>query len=903
MNDLDLACQNERRRQKARDKNFNGIDYVEIDETQTVLCVHLFGETPANIDKTNVRIEGGRRVRNIQILDVYPQKEEDEELGECLRVIVDKAGDFSTYTLRLFELKKDADGKPVVDANGKPLEKTLPGFDPRYASVSFSFKVNCPSDLDCKTAQACVPENDFKPEINYLAKDYASFRQLILDRLALVMPDWQERHAPDIGIALVEVLAYVGDSLSYYQDAVATESYLDTARLRISVRRHARLVDYKMHEGCNARAWLCIATDSYQKFDPQKIYFITNTFELEQFGKRLMSEDELLELRIPANLYDVFEPLTTDKIEIYAAHTTINFYTWDDAECCLPIGATRATLQDAWQETASTSDDAQAPINYAQTSQERIAQQAREQCDPPDKDTRRQRQLHLKIGDVLIFEEVLGAKTGNPADADPRHRHAVRLTKVKPDIDPLFNQPVVEIQWAEADALPFALCISATTSAPNCQQLEDISVARGNVILVDNGKTVRESLGQVAVKTEVGACECGTTEMTKLAEKFQPILKNTPLTFSQTVEASLPATLTLVQNPRQALPQIHLTGISESFVQWDESEDAKQKTAQRQMPTPNRLQHHWHPQSDLLNSQSDDLHFVVEMDNEGFAHLRFGDGESGRMPEALSEFAATYRVGNGKAGNVGAEAITHLVMRKKSLSGAEIQPRNPLAAQGGTPPEPLAEVKMFAPGAIRKDLQRAITADDYARLVERNKKVQRAAAELRWTGSWYEARVFVDQRGSEEFDAGLQKEITDYLYRYRRMGQDLAVASARYVPIEIALKVCVLPHYQSGHVEAALLDVFSSRILPDGQKGLFHPDNLTFGEGIFLSKLIAAAQAVEGVANVSVTQLQRRFETPADEIEKGILSLNLMEIAQLDNDPNFPEHGKLQFDMNGGRGS
>ena len=35
-----------------------------------------------------------------------------------------------------------------------------------------------------------------------------------------------------------------------------TEAYLDTARRRISVRRHVRLVDYPMHEGCNARAWV-----------------------------------------------------------------------------------------------------------------------------------------------------------------------------------------------------------------------------------------------------------------------------------------------------------------------------------------------------------------------------------------------------------------------------------------------------------------------------------------------------------------------------------------------------------------------------------------------------------------------------------------------------------------------
>jgi hypothetical protein len=66
----------------------------------------------------------------------------------------------------------------------------------------------------------------------------------------------RERNPADVGIVLVELLAYVGDHLSYYQDALATESYLGTVRKRISVKRHARLLDYYMHEGCNARAWV-----------------------------------------------------------------------------------------------------------------------------------------------------------------------------------------------------------------------------------------------------------------------------------------------------------------------------------------------------------------------------------------------------------------------------------------------------------------------------------------------------------------------------------------------------------------------------------------------------------------------------------------------------------------------
>src|SRR2546426_236482 len=78
----------------------------------------------------------------------------------------------------------------------------------------------------------------------------------MLDRLAQLMPYWQERSTADMGVMLVEALAYVADHLSYQQDVIATESYLSTARRRVSARRHARLLDYLTNEGCNARTWI-----------------------------------------------------------------------------------------------------------------------------------------------------------------------------------------------------------------------------------------------------------------------------------------------------------------------------------------------------------------------------------------------------------------------------------------------------------------------------------------------------------------------------------------------------------------------------------------------------------------------------------------------------------------------
>ena len=76
--------------------------------------------------------------------------------------------------------------------------------------------------------------------------------------------------------------------------------------------------------------------------------------------------------------------------------------------------------------------------------------------------------------------------------------------------------------------------------------------------------------------------------------------------------------------------------------------------------------------------------------------------------------------GSGLIGNVGPETITHMVFRNNRPSGVHIRPRNPVPAMGGTAPEPLTAAKLFAPNAFRKDLQRAITADDYAAIVMRD---------------------------------------------------------------------------------------------------------------------------------------------------------------------------------------
>ena len=718
MNALVLTCQEEERRHEVRRQGSNGLDYLEVwdDQDQRTLQLFFLGKVPPDLTAANIVIRGGRRIVDIQVVSIRRCPQEDPELDDCLLVTVDKPGDFSTYTLCLVALDED----------GRPTDKPFPGIDPRYACIEFNFKIGCPSDLDCAETAVCPPEPLEEPEINYLAKDYATFRQLILDRLALIMPDWQERHVPDLGITLVELLAYAGDYLSYYQDAVATEAYLDTARQRISVRRHARLVDYLMHEGCNARAWLCLTTDTDFELNPQNVAFITGFNDLLPDSQRVLKWVDLRQ--IPVDAYEVFEPLVQDPslpIPLYQAHNQMHFYTWGDAECCLPQDATSATLLDG--AGVFVEDENDDDVNTGSWEYHR--------------------DLHLKSGDVLIFEEVIGPKTGNPADADPTRRHAVRLIKVTAAVDHLYHQPLLEIEWAKEDALPFPFCISAVGPAPECQLLTDISLACGNVILLDHGHhTGPESLGCVPLERKEIDCdlkcsgEARSSVPVLIPGLFNPLLLETPLTFSQPLPPSAPAAALPKQDPRLALPWIQLT----SFLDPDcdpapppepppaDDDQNGAEPAENDVPEmmavaavdnacaqENPDSKTWWPQADLLGSSATDCHFVVEMDDARRAHLRLGDGELGAQPQANHRFCAAYRVGNGPAGNVGAETITHIIFTNP-VDGLTLKPRNPLPAQGGTAPETVAEAKLFAPHAFRRRLERAITAGDYATIVMRD---------------------------------------------------------------------------------------------------------------------------------------------------------------------------------------
>jgi hypothetical protein len=821
-------CCDEHRRDRVRGSGLNGIDYLEVidrdapneSDRQRFLRVHFINPlSPNSLSTPNVTITGGERIRPIVILNATIGTGDDADI---LTVEVEEPGDFSIYTLSLVR---------------GPHETAAPdGIDPRLTAVDFSFKVECPSDFDCAPQHICPPAPRDEPEINYLAKDYTSFRKLILDRMSLLLPEWRERNPADLGITLVELLAYVGDQLSYQQDAVATEAYLGSARKRVSLRRHARLVDYFVHDGANARAWVQLNPEADNVTVPEKTKILSL---LDRVPARIAPGSQMFDQALRQNP-TVFE--TLHPIALFVSHQDIPFYTWSDEQCCLPKGATSATL-------------------------------ARHLPD-------------LRPGDVLIFEERRALQTGTTEDADRTHRWGVRLTTVikfaadgnSPLTDPLTADPITEIEWMAEDALPFPFCISGFTDEEHgSKYFEDLSLAQGNMVLADHGLSIAgESLGQVPepqilLPPAPGADRCSPMSPQFAPARFRPQLRNKPLTQTTKYDSSLPAAQCLVVDPAK-------------------SDDAILLHSQLKADSAD-----WQPQLDLLGSAPDANDFVVEIEDDETAFIRFGDDEYGAAPQPGTSFTADYRVGNGRAGNIGAETLAHIVTAE-GVSAV----RNPIPASGGTDPETAAQIRRDAPQAFRTQ-KRAVTEDDYARTAEIDPSIQRAAATFRWTGSWHTVFITVDRFDALSLTSDFETELLVEIEPYRMAGHDLEVDSPQYVSLEVAMFVCVKPDYFRSDVGAALRDVFSSRTFADGRKGIFQPDFFTFGQTVYLSALYAAAQAVEGVASVEITTFQRQGLPETSGLANGFLAMSRLEIARLENDPNFPERGIFTLELGGGR--
>jgi hypothetical protein len=871
-------CQDERRSGELRAPShpLNGIDFVEFVRDPAAVPGRRFRldttflkPPPAGLEAAPqaFAVIGGVRLVGIGVLDV----EADPAEPLRLRVFLDQEGDFSTYVLRVED----------------------PAIDPERSEARFGFKAGCPSQFDCRPRTDCPPGVSDEPALDYLAKDYQSLRRLMLDLIPERNPGWIERLPADLGMALVELFAYAGDYLSYYQDAAGTEAYLDSCLHRVSAARHARLVDYRMHQGRNAFTYVHFEADAgTDGVVPAGAKLLTRV------GTPLRGQSGAPGLTLPLDADLDSDPAltaitlfeTTAITRVTDRHNALRIHSWGDSECCLAAGAREAFLYGVPPMGANPS------------------------AFRPE----------LQAGDYLLLEEVRSPVTGAEADADPRRRQVVRLVEVEDTDDPAYRRvltgrrltprssagqqrlPLQRIVWREQDALGFALCLTAET--PETGPIDPVSLVRGNLAPADHGRTLQRR-SDVPVPGGEGRFEI--TLPTQGAGRW-------PLPWLSIGDAQL---------THQSMPDTPLYAPDNRLLmgRHDLEHDAREAMPAivLDLDFPGGERERWEPVPHLLDSGPYDQHFVAEVDDAGQTRLRFGDDQYGRRPAGVERVTARLRIGNGRAGNIGAGTLVHIVQPTAAELTDPANPAagpapfaslariyQPLPARGGEDPETIEEVRQLAPEAFRAVQLRAVTETDWQEMALRHAGVAAAKARFRWTGSWHTVSLAIHPVDSENLvrlagsaaalALSFAAQIRAHLTRFKLAGYDLVVRAAQYVPLEIDIHLCVARGHFRGDVLEAVAAALSNRAFADGSHGFFHPLAFSFGQAVYLSRLYAAVEAVAGVESAQITLFKRYWEPQRDELQRGRISVGDLEIARLDNDPSFPENGVLRLTAVGG---
>ena len=410
------------RQARARDlaaKGLNAIDFILVQlspagsPTEAHLEVHFFNDlnlaalaaaataNPSQISSM-LPLTGGERIVAGPVTGQVQVNAVSHPSLDVLALVVKPIGDYSIYTL-------------TVQQNG---------FDPILSAADFRFRPGCFSS-DCAPQPTNSPA-PLEPQIDYLAKDYASFQHALISAMVQRVPGWQAVSEADLDQVLIDLFAAAGDELSDYQDRVMNEAYLAYVRKRVSLRRHASLMDYYIHEGNQATTILAIDTQD------------AGNYVLPVPCRAWSGPDPT-----PANAA-VF--VSTSGQAVHGVLSRISMYTWNDVVPALAAGATSANLSFA---DAATANLVAGWIQNGKLSR-------------------------------LLIEEWLNPATGRATDRDPKKRQILHLINQATALqDPVTLAWMVQVNWQEQDQLTANYCFVVQCPSGT---VRDVSMFHGNLV-------------------------------------------------------------------------------------------------------------------------------------------------------------------------------------------------------------------------------------------------------------------------------------------------------------------------------------------------------------------------------------------------------------------------------------
>ena len=786
------------------------------------------------------RIRGGNAIGQAQVTSVT----KPFAARPILRLTVTPIGDYSTYTLSI--VASSVEGPPTV------ITDVL--FDPLFADIRFKFRPGCFNN-NCAPEWEPALEPFDEPVIDYMAKDYGSFRDTMIAAMSVRVPEWQPTSEADLDMVLAELFSVAADELSDYQDRVMNEAYLARLRKRVSLARHARLMDYHVHQGNQASTWLALEIE-HDGVGP-KTFKLTPDIAARDELKVWAGNSKVSTTGAKTETDSSVVFLMRDETQIHQYLNNIVLYTWEDTITTLKAGATRADLvlyNDLYLDNLSA-----AVVPLGEPDVKAVAQKIRE-----------------GVFTRLLIQEHLNPQTGKPAGVNPEKRQILNLIPESAVAmnDPVTNTWFLRVHWKKTDALKYDYCFTVDCPADNpgtaIGEVRNVSLFHGNLVEIFHGRR------ETNIYKDEG-------ELLDFSDPDKPLQFHYERTrwgaICRLPEIALAYSQTDAGGEVPPLSTLNVTVDSTADDLWDE--------------VPNFIH------SDDSAEGGD--HYVVETDENRHSLVRFGNGINGRELPDGAVVTATYQYGMPLDGNVGRDRIVNF--DASTIPNALLDLRqcwNPFDVTSGRDREPAYEIVRRVPEAYRYNQLRAVTLADYVARAEKIDGVSRAAARYAWTGSWRTVRVTIDPEGTNELTYQLWKKVADDLNAIRLIGEDLEIRPPAFVPLDIKVVLCTSPGVWWEDVKFVLEQEFSAGWTPDGRRGFFHPDLWTFGQPLHASEIVGRALQVTGVEHAVPKGLPpisvsiKRWNSPSAPTE-SLTNLNYNEIILVMNDPDHQEKGSIRF--------
>ncbi len=724
------------------------------------------------------------------------------------------------------------------------LTLTHTDIDPWFGTRIVDFKAGCPSAFDCRDPLDCPPGTPVRPRIDYTARDFQNYRRALLDYAATHWPQWQEDHLPDAGQMVVDLMAYMGGELAYYQDRVARETTLENASQPRSVRAHARLMDYEIAPALGAHGLIEVQVDPAGDL----------TADIPEGTRVWALTSDGIEISYEVGFGLPVDPLSGQAPATYPVDAALNAvppYLFDEDEICLPRGSTVLHVQGALEAALPLNDQLPDGTPF--------------------------RLLLLRTDPELGVSEA--------SSGAPEKRLLVRAVAIEDDTDPLTTDAFTRITLAEP--------------VPVDLDLETLTL-RGNLVPISAGTT--RALTFVAGRRDDAPASLDDSRRDALLESIEregPL--DAPLHRLSLPDSAIDPLVWLSDNDTTAAarPVIELAALDWDGV--DYSLGAPWTWRRSLMGAVSSL-------PDSLDYTLEDgtwdvvrrfVHLNLPFDWRDYAGplgstLRFGDGEFGAPPPRGTLFQLRYKTGGGVASNLGAGTLRHIDMSALSPT-LQVTLSNPFALTNGRDAEDLDAVRRNAPEEWKVETFRAVRPEDFTEAAERLDWVDRANTVSRWTGSWQSTFTTPDPANRSDLSAHRRAELDAWLDKFRLAGRDARVADTVYADLDLEITICTAADRERSDVARRV-----RRALSSGPGGFFDPNARSFGETLERARLEAAIHAAGGVRAVEQIRFRRRGWFDWRDLGTRYAPEGSAEIIRVDTNPVRPERGTVTLLMEGG---